>query len=400
MNIQLPAVTLTLLALAACGTPKEADQEVTPSDDLTQRAYVISEFSDGVYVIDLETMSHVGTVDVALEAGAINANHMAVVSPAGDKVFVTATNHDAVAVFDAATLEMTGSIAVGAHNTHASARTAANELWVVNEDDNSISVIDMDTEAVTHTITHDSIQVPHMVQFDHRDERAYIANIAGDQLSVVDLASYTVTDVLLAPGVTEAGACDADPCGFADAQIDPDGLLFAAHISGGQVLVYDTVSHTRLADIPVGDQPWSVFVDVLGASQATYMVPNFGDATVSVLDREALSEIAVSDAGDVESYGVNYSPLVPDRAFVLNRQKEQVAVVDAMDGSLIDTIDAGGTTETAATTADGRYLLLPVSSDDALAVIDVTTLEAIARFTDVGIYPWSVTTLAGQNYCH
>jgi len=395
----LPALSLTMLALSACDT-KEADKTVTPSDDLSKRAYVISEFSDGIYVVDLETMTHVGTVDVNLEAGAVNANHMAVVSPSGGKVFVTATSHDAVAVFDASTLEMTNTISVGAHNTHASARTAANELWVVNEDDNSLSVIDMDTETVTHTINHESITVPHMVQFDHQDERAYVANIAGNQLSVVDLNTYEVVDVLLAPGATEVGSCDADPCGFADAQIDPDGLLFAAHISSGEVLVYDTVSRERLADIPVGPQPWSAFVDVLGASQATYMVPNFGDATVSILDRDALTEIAISDEGDTESYGVNYSPLVPDRAFVLNSNKARVAVVDAVDGSLIASVDVGGTTETAATTADGRYLLLPISSDNALSVLDVTTLEEVARFTDVGTYPWSVTTLAGQNYCH
>lgn len=239
-----------------------------------------------------------------------------------------------------------------------------------------------------------------MVRFDAADQRAYVANIGGNQISVVDLATYEVIDTLLAPGASEVGACDADPCGFADAQIDPDGLLFAAHISSGQVLVYDTAARERLADIPVGPRPWSAFVDVLGASRATYLVPNFGDSTVSVLDRDALAEVAVSQEGDTESYGVNYSPLAPELAFVLNSARGRVAVVDSASGALVDAVDVGGTTETAATTADGRHLLLPISSAGALSVLDVTTLEEVARFEDVGIYPWSVTTLAGQNYCH
>ncbi len=397
--MKLTVLSLSLLALSACSA-EEADQELTPGNDLSKRAYVISELSDELYVIDTETMSHVGTVSTSLEAGELNANHMSVVSPDGSKIFITATDLGRVAVVDAESLELTGSIAVGAHDTHANARTAANELWVVNEDDNTVSVIDMDTEEVTHTIAHESIFVPHMVRFDQRDELAYIANIAGNQISVVDLETYEVVDTLLAPGVSEVGPCDADPCGFSDTQIDPDGLMFASYISSGTVLVYDTVSRERVAEIPVGPKPWSAFVDVVGGSRATYLVPNFGDSTVSVLDRSTLSQVAVSSEGDSESYGINYSPLAPDLAFVLNRNKNRIAVVNAVTGELVSAIDMGGTTETAATTADGRYLLAPVSSAGALSVLDVTTLEEVARFEGVGTNPWSVTTLSGQNYCH
>jgi hypothetical protein len=30
----------------------------------------------------------------------------------------------------------------------------------------------------------------------------------------------------------------------------------------------------------------------------------------------------------------------------------------------------------------------------------VTTRKEVARFSDVGAFPWSVTTIGGQNYCH
>jgi hypothetical protein len=130
------------------------------------------------------------------------------------------------------------------------------------------------------------------------------------------------------------------------------------------------------------------------------MMPNWGDSTVSVIHRHESREVARSSEGDQESYGVNYSPLAPGEAFVLNRVKERVAVLDRNSGDLIDSIDVGGTTETASTTADGRYLLLPISSANQFAILDVTTHEEVARFDDVGVYPWSVTTVGGQNYCH
>jgi DNA-binding beta-propeller fold protein YncE len=164
--------------------------------------------------------------------------------------------------------------------------------------------------------------------------------------------------------------------------------------------VYDTIASERLPDLTMGSRPWSVFVDTLSSDFDTLLMPNWGDATVSVIDRVALGEVARSSDGDVESYGVNYSPLAPGEAFVLNRQKEQVAVVDRVTGARIELLDVGGTTETGSTTADGKLLLLPISSSNELRVLDAATHGVVARFQDVGAYPWSVTTLGGQNYCH
>lgn len=132
----------------------------------------------------------------------------------------------------------------------------------------------------------------------------------------------------------------------------------------------------------------------------THMMPNWGDSTVSVIDRVERREIARSAAGDQESYGVNYSPLAPGQAFVLNRVKERVAVIDRRTGNLLESLDVGGTTETAATTREGRYLLLPISSTNQFSAHDAAKRTEVARFDDVGVYPWSVTTVGGQNYCH
>jgi DNA-binding beta-propeller fold protein YncE len=177
-------------------------------------------------------------------------------------------------------------------------------------------------------------------------------------------------------------------------------VLVAAHIESGHVVSFDTRSGERRPDLLTGSAPWAVYVDLMGTEPDAHLMPNWGDETVSLLDQREAREIARSLEGDQISYGVNFSPLAPGQAFVLNSLKERVAVIDSKSGELIEALDVGGTTETASTTKDGRHLLLPLSSTNQFAVLDMATRKEVARFDDVGVYPWSVTTMGGQNYCH
>jgi YVTN family beta-propeller protein len=421
----LGALALGLNALAALGCSSDQDRSLlSPLDppaiseaELANRAYVISNESNDLFIVDLSTMKEVGNVDTSI-SGEVNGNHMAMVSKDGSKLYVSAADQNALVVVDARTLEVSKLIALGSHPTHSEACFACppygrDELWVVNERgggpameatdapssaQGSVSIIDMASDEVVRTISDPSFNVPHFARF--HDRAAYIPSIGGNQISVLDLDTYQVKDVLLLDGQTQPGPCSGDPCGFADAQIDGNGLLVAAHIETGHVLSFDTVTSRRRPDLLAGNHPWSIFVDSLSNDFNTQLMPNWGDASVSLIDRREQREIARSFEGDQESYGINYSPLAPGQAFVLNRVKERVAVIDRVTGGLIEALDVGGTTETASTTKDGRYLLLPISSANQFAVLDVTTRKEVARFSDVGVFPWSVTTIGGQNYCH
>jgi YVTN family beta-propeller protein len=80
--------------------------------------------------------------------------------------------------------------------------------------------------------------------------------------------------------------------------------------------------------------------------------------------------------------------------------RQDIAVVDTARGMITDRIPVGGNTETAATTADGRWIVAAVSSSASVVVIDAVTNGIVKRFEGVGKYPWSVTIPNGQNYCH
>jgi YVTN family beta-propeller protein len=415
-------VVVSALLAAACSNSQDVPglEDVSPVN-LADRAYVISEQSNELFVVDLGTMTEVGKVDTSLSTE-VNGNHMSMLSRDGRKIYVSAADQDAVVVVDTTTLQVLSRIELGIHPTHAEAcfgcpPDGRDLLWVVNEGGDhheegelesadgsevphagSVSVIDMATDEVVRTFSDPSLMVPHFVRF--HDRSAYIPSIGGNQITVLDLDTFSVSDVLLLEGQSEPGPCAGDPCGFADAQIDANGLLVAAHIETGSVLSFDTEAGVRRADLRTGDRPWSIFVDTLSNDFDTFTMPNWGDSTVSIIDRVEQREVARSPEGDQESYGVNYSPMAPGAAFVLNRIQERVAVIDRRTGGLIESLDVGGTTETGSTTADGRYLLLPISSTNQFSVFDVATRTEVARFDDVGTYPWSVTTVGGQNYCH
>lgn len=384
---------MMFLALFAC-SPDSAAPGTTESGNLMDRAYVVSNESNEMFVFDYTTLEEVRSVDTTVVSGAVNGNHMAMVSMDGTTIYTTAADQDSLVIIDAATLVVTKAMPIGGHATHMALREGTSELWIMAEDDNAVVVLDTDTDTITHTITGDTLNIPHFARFS--GNYAYVPSIGGNQVSVIDLATYTVVDTLVGDGLTE-GACEGDPCGYADAQIDPNGMLFASNFTTGKVIVYDTLTGERLPDVAVGAQTWSAFIDPFAVDESFAFVPSWLTSTVSRIGADGSTQIWA--AGDSEVYGVNFSAQAPDEAFVLNRTKNQVNILDRESGEVLDTLDVGGTTETATTTTDGR-LLLPISSTGEVVVIDTATHEELARFSGVGTYPWSVTTADGQNYCH
>jgi YVTN family beta-propeller protein len=230
-----------------------------------------------------------------------------------------------------------------------------------------------------------------------------VANLNAHHITRVDLEKLEIDRHFALEGFDGPphATLAPDEGGFADAQIGEDGILYAAHSATGRVLVYDTDGDKRLPDLHVGKQPWIVYAEHPFAELRARVVPNFGDQSVSVIASSAKPSVTgVVDGADRQSFGVNYSPLVPERAFVMNRFREEIAVVDTTSMTAMATIPVGGTTETAATTPDGKMIVASVSGSNQVVVIDPVTNSVIKTIDGVGRYPWSVTIPLGQNYCH
>ena len=392
-------IVLLMLGIAGCGGAEE-QQNPTPQvsrEALANRAYVVSLWSDELTVIDLAKLKIIGRVSTGGQA-----NHMADVNADFSKVYVDSSETNETVVVDARLLRVEKRISVGRHPAHLSLSRDGRYFAVMAEEDHAVSFIDTERDVEIKRLP--GFSTPHFMQFAPDGRYGYVANHSANHLTRVDLNTLEI-DGHIAPEGFEGppNATEApDESGFADAQIDRTGILYAAHKATGRVVVYDTNTRQKLPEEPVvGTRPWLVFAShPFREVPLRHMVPSFGDKTVSILDGQAPRAVLATLPGDEEAYGVNYSSMAPNKAFVMNRRREDIAVVDTEHREIVERIPVGGNTETAATTPDGRWIVATVSSAHRVVVIDAVTNDVVKIFDGVGQYPWSVTIPGGQNYCH
>jgi DNA-binding beta-propeller fold protein YncE len=380
-------VVASLVASGCASAPE-------PHPDLVNRAYIVSRDSDDLTVIDLDRLEVIGVVHTAGVA-----NHMAELNADFTKLYVDSESTNESIVVDATTLSVVKRIPTGPAPTHVSLSRDGNLLAVVNEYGDSVSFIDPASDTEIKRLS--GFYTPHFVRFAPDGRTAYVANIGAYHVTRVDLATLAITDHITLDGFS--GPPDPtrapDETGFADVQIDPDGTLYAANNAAARVLIYDTVARAKVTEQPVGPTPWIVYAQhPFAALPRRPVVPSFGDQTVSVIRRT--SPVMALPAGDMQSFGVNYSPLVPDSAFVMNRVHRNITVINTALGTITDVIPTGGNTETGSTTPDGKWIVAAVSGSNQVIVLDAVSHRVVKTFDNVGVYPWSVTIPLGQNYCH
>jgi DNA-binding beta-propeller fold protein YncE len=388
-------------ALAACGS-----DDATSGDDssakadvsqeaLEQRAYIISKNSPEMTIIDLKKLEVIGRIDT----GGVG-NHMAELTRDFSQSFVNSPETSESIVVDNRTQKVVSRIALSGFPTHISLSRDGKLFGIVEEDDNAVSFVDADKQSEVHRLT--GLHKPHFVRWAEDGKYAYVANIDAHFVTKVDINAFKIVDTIALDGIDPESedAMAPDENGFADVQIDSDGVLHAADIGKGRVIKYDTKAGKKLPEIQVGPHPWIVYAEHPFENVPVRVVPNWGDSTVSMIHARSSDVKSIADAADQDSNGVNYTSLAPNKAFVMNRLREDITVVDTNTGEITDHIDVGGNTETASTTPDGKWIIATVSSANRVVVIDALSNKIVKQFDNIGNYPWSVTVPKGQNYCH
>jgi YVTN family beta-propeller protein len=375
---------------AAAGEPPPAG-----TLDLENRAYIVGRDSGEITVIDLNKMEVLGVLDT----GGVT-NHMAELSADFTKGYVDSSGTNETIVFDTRALAIQKRVKLGEEPTHLALSRDGKYLGVMNEATHSVSFIDTATDTEVKRLT--GFSLPHFIRFAPDGNYAYVANIGAHHITRIEMSSLTIDGEIVLQGFQGSPnpTVAEDEGGFADVQIDQNGVLYGAHAATGRVLVYDTVARAKIGELNVGPKPWVVYAEHPFHSVTHHVVPNFGDETVSLIRPGHVAIGGSAPGADSESYGVNYSPLAPGLAFVMNRVRSEIAVVDTDLQKVVKNIPVGGNTETASTTPDGRYIVAAVSSANRVVVIDTITKNIIRTFNNVGRYPWSVTIPRGQNYCH
>lgn len=396
------ALVLTSAALAlgaACGSEdasEDAQDGANVSQEaLEQRAYIVSKDSADLTIIDLRTLKVIGNIDT----GGVN-NHMAELTADFSQAFVDSPETNESIVVDVRTQKVIKRVPLAHYPTHISLSRDGKLFGIVEEDGDSVAFVNPTNGELVKRV--EGFHTPHFVRWAADGRYAYVANINAHFISQVDLETFKITNEIPLDGVDpkSADAMAPDENGFADVQIDAQGVLHAADIGMGRVIRYDTMAREKLPELQVGPKPWIVYAEHPFDKINVRVVPNWGDQTVSMIRARSADVKSIPEAADQDSNGVNYTPLAPEKAFVMNRLREDIAVINTETNEVTDRIEVGGNTETASTTPDGKWIVATVSSANKVVVIDAVTNKIVKSFEHIGNYPWSVTIPKGQNYCH
>lgn len=225
-------------------------------------------------------------------------------------------------------------------------------------------------------------------------DKVYVANEDADTVSVLDTASFKALatvrvgkmphNVQVSPDgkfvwVTNNG----DPGLAADAMVH-QGMDKGAHkamAQAGAVWAIDTRSDLVVAKVPVGIHPAHV---VLTPDGRFAYVTNGGDNTVSVVDTSTQRRVSTIAVGKFP-HGIRFSP-DGTQAYVANLKGGTVSVVDTASQKEVTQIPVGKGPAQVGFTPDGRLAFVSLSGENAVAVIDPATRKILHRIA-VGTVP-------------
>jgi YVTN family beta-propeller protein len=167
---------------------------------------------------------------------------------------------------------------------------------------------------------------------------AYVSNLSGNNVSVVNTANNTVTATISVP---------ASPSGLA---VTPDGTsVYVTCRGANSVSVISTASNSVVASIGVSSSPIQLAISPNGAQ--VYVV-NQGSNQVSVIDTASKSVTANINVGSHPN-AVAFSPSGA-RAYVTNLYGGNVSIIDTSSKSVIGTFPAASGPSGVVVIANGR----------------------------------------------
>lgn len=289
------------------------------------RLVVLNKDADSISVVDADTGETTHTVETEFNP------HEVAVGPDGDQVYVTCSLGGSLLAFDADTFEREATVThEGFDFPHGLAvRESADELWVASTYSSLVYVFDLDSlEVLDHFRTFQ--EMSHMVSLGPDEDRAYVANIGDDNVTVVDTETRELVDVI------EVGE---GPEGIAAT----DEHLLVANQDDARLSVVDYDAGEETSQALLGETP----VRVVPQPGGEYVfVPNRESHDVSVIDTSHERD------GEVRPWEIARIPVGrwpggtvfdPDgeRAFVANNKTNDVSVLDAEALEEVDRYDVG-----------------------------------------------------------
>ena len=387
LSFQFAVLSLTVATVANILTAAPA-AALEPDG---QYLYVPNRSSSDVAVIDHATQQLVARVEVG------KVPHQVAVSDRLGKLIASNTADNTVSIIDLATLRSEATLTLDHEPEHMELSPDGLIVAVGNIGAGTVSLISLEESREVARV--DGLFEPHNLTFNADGSLLYVANLGAEHVSVVDVAAAKVVNeipVAEPTALAATGGTTEEYQGIINVTRTPDGRLgFAAHGEGNVMAVIDLASQRKIKSLELGELPWRAY----GTADGRYMlVPNNGDATVSVIATDSL-EVVATLPGAEDMTGIN-TGWFETLAFVIGRADNKLVVLDLEAMAAVGEIALPGTPETGVTTPDGKTLYVALGDTDQVAVIDVGRRELVKTIDDVGDEPWGAAMAGALNYCH
>jgi YVTN family beta-propeller protein len=289
--------------------------------------------------------------------------------------------------------------------------SAAPFAYVPNSGDNSVSVIDLATNAVVATVSVGSR--PEAAAVHAGTARAYVSNAGSNSISVIDTVTNTVIDTVPLPWVPEGIAINpagtrvyvtditdgvyvihtdsnayippAIPVliGPRNLAVTPDGSRVYVATDRTPVAVIDAATNTVASEIDTVDFPHSVAINAAGTR--AYLAGASGDA-FSVVDiaTNAVISTVFFPAMTAAINGVVLNPAGTRAYFTA---ASGVLVYDLATNTYLGTVPTGSGTYGASFDPSGNRVYAVNSGSNTVSVIDADAL-AVTATIPVGTHPF------------
>jgi YVTN family beta-propeller protein len=258
---------------------------------------------------------------------------------------------------------------------------STSRAYVTNLSSNNVSVIDIATNTVTATVPVGN--GPLGVALKPDGTRAYVTNSSDNNVSVIDPATNTVV------GTVAVGSA---PITVA---VTPDGTrAYVANHFSHNVSVIDTTTNTVIATVPVQARPQGI--DITPDGSRVY-VANIVSSTVSVIETATNAVIATVTVGD-DPIGVTISPNGAE-AYVTNIADQSVSVIKTATNTVTATIHVGGQPYVPAFSPDGSRVYITDRAGNSVSIIDTTNRVVIGTIS-VGLVPVGIALTSNGNLAY
>jgi gliding motility-associated-like protein len=244
--------------------------------------------------------------------------------------------------------------------------------YVVNQNSNSVSVININTNAVIATVPV-GVQ-PYGVALSSDGTIAYVTNLGSGTVSVINSISLTVVaNITVGP----------NPHGIT---ISPDGSrVYVANAGDNSVSVISTASNTVIANIPAGVGPQCIAISPDGS---LIYVPSYLSNNVVVIST-ATNAIVNTIAVGINPVSIIESP-DGSRLYVVNYNSNNVSVINTATNQVTATIPVIDRSDNICISPDGSYVYVTNQFLNAVHVINTATNQ-VTGVINVGPNPSGVS---------